>query len=207
MSRSLRDGLRWAHVGTRLLEEAVAGLSTADLGQPTALPGWSRAHVVAHLVGNARALGNLVHWAATGEETTMYGSATQRADEIEHAAVLCADQLASMLSISAGALADAMAALDPEQWTRQVLTAQGRRVPASEVPWMRAREVCVHAVDLGTGVTFADLPDDFLTALGEEIGAWRGGVPVVQGPLAERIAWMTGRAHALPDAPALGPWL
>ena len=31
-----------------------------------------------------------------------------------------------------------------------MVTAQGRTVPASETPWMRAREVMVHAVDLGT---------------------------------------------------------
>ena len=39
---------------------------------------------------------------------------------------------------------------------------------------MRAREVMVHAVDLGTGVTFADLPTDFLMALCEDIVARRG---------------------------------
>ena len=47
-----------------------------------------------------------------------------------------------------------MDALPSEQWEAEVVTAQGRTVPASETPWMRAREVMVHAVDLGTGVTF-----------------------------------------------------
>ncbi|MDT0214231.1 hypothetical protein Q9R29_10060 [Rothia sp. ARF10] len=38
-------------------------------------------------------------------------------------------------------------------------------MPASETPWMRACEVMVHAVDLTTGVTFDDLPGDFLETL------------------------------------------
>ena len=37
-----------------------------------------------------------------------------------------------------------MAALSDEQWQAPVLTAQGRTVPATEVPWRRAREVYVH---------------------------------------------------------------
>jgi maleylpyruvate isomerase len=207
MSRSLADGLRWTRVGTALLEEAVAGLSAADLRRPTALPGWTRAHVVAHVVANARALGNLVHWAATAERTPMYESATQRADEIERGARQPAEVLASSVSRSARALAEAMAALGSEQWERWVVTAQDRKVRASEVPWMRAREVCVHAVDLGAGATFADLPDDFLAALEEDVTARRGEVPLVDAPLPERIAWLTGRPHAVAGAPTLGPWL
>jgi maleylpyruvate isomerase len=54
-------------------------------------------------------------------------------------------------------------------------------VPASEVPWLRAREVCVHAVDLATGLAFADLPADFLTALCDDVTTKRSasGGPAV----------------------------
>ena len=62
-----------------------------------------------------------------------------------------------------------MASLTDEQWEAEVVTAQGRTVPASETPWMRAREVMVHAVDLGTGIGFDDLPDGFLVALCDDI--------------------------------------
>ena len=62
-----------------------------------------------------------------------------------------------------------MASLTDQQWEAEVVTAQGRTVPASETPWMRAREVMVHAVDLGTGVGFDHLPEDFLTALCDDI--------------------------------------
>ncbi len=67
--------------------------------------------------------------------------------------------------------------------------------------------MCVHAVDLGTGVTFAGLPDGFLSALAEEIRAKRGLAGLPDGPLPEVTAWLAGRPHALAGAPELGPWL
>ncbi|TGZ12556.1 hypothetical protein DV517_66400 [Streptomyces sp. S816] len=63
------------------------------------------------------------------------------------------------LTGSAERLADGLDRLTEEHWRHEAVTAQGRTVPATELPWMRAREVCVHAVDRSTGVvTFADLP-------------------------------------------------
>ncbi len=101
---------------------------------------------------------------------------------------------------------------------------------------MRAREVCVHAVDLGTGVTFADLPADFLVALGNDIVGKRSAVPgvalrleaadasavwdlpgadapvSVTGPLADLVAYLSGRPHDLSTTdgspvPVLPAWL
>ena len=37
----------------------------------------------------------------------------------------------------------------PQHGAAEVVTAQGRTVPATEIPWLRAREVYVHVVDLG----------------------------------------------------------
>jgi maleylpyruvate isomerase len=53
------------------------------LSQHSALPGWTGGHLIAHVAVNADALGNLVHWAATGEPTPMYSSAADRAAGIE----------------------------------------------------------------------------------------------------------------------------
>lgn len=121
---------------------------------------------------------------------------------------LSADELRSWLAASAHKLAAGLDGLTDEQWGREVVTAQGRTVPATELPWMRAREVCVHVVDLGTGVvTFADLPKGFLTALVAEIRAKRAPTELPDGPLPEVAAWLAGRPHTLAGAPALGPWL
>ncbi|MEU1705333.1 maleylpyruvate isomerase family mycothiol-dependent enzyme [Streptomyces sp. NPDC005706] len=207
-TRTPADAREWARTGTELLLDAAAGLDEPAFRAASALPGWSRGNLVAHVAANADALGHLVHWAATGEETPMYASAEERAAGIARGATLSAGELRSWLTASADKLAAGLDGLTEEQWHREVVTAQGRTVPATELPWMRAREVCVHAVDLGTGVVaFADLPRGFLAALVEEIRARRGLTELPDGPLPEVAAWLAGRPHSLADAPGLGPWL
>ncbi|MFB6958190.1 maleylpyruvate isomerase N-terminal domain-containing protein [Streptomyces sp. NPDC056309] len=208
VTRTFADARAWARTGTELMLDAVAGLGEAGFSAPSVLPEWTRGHLVAHVAANADALCNLVHWAATGEETPMYASAEERAAGIAKGPTLSADELRSWLTGSAHRLAEGLDGLTDEQWQHKVVTAQGRTVPATELPWMRAREVCVHAVDLGTGVvTFADLPKGFLTALVAEISAKRGLTELPDGPLPEIAAWLAGRPHSLADAPELGPWL
>ncbi|PZH17437.1 maleylpyruvate isomerase [Streptomyces sp. NTH33] len=206
-TRTSADAREWARTGTELLLDAVAGLDEAGFSAPSVLPDWTRRHLAAHVAANADALGNLVRWAATGEETPMYASPEERAAGIAKGATLTAEELRSWVDASAQALDEGLDRLTDEQWRHQVVTAQGRTVPATELPWMRAREVCVHAVDLGTGITFADLPNGFLAALVDEISTKRGLTELPDGPLPEVAAWLAGRPHTLADAPELGPWL
>ncbi|MFE7626740.1 maleylpyruvate isomerase family mycothiol-dependent enzyme [Streptomyces sp. NPDC057509] len=233
MPRTFEEARGWARLGTALFIEA-AGPDEDGLNAPSALPGWTRKHLVAHVAANADALGNLVHWAATGERTPMYASPQERAAGIARGPGMPAAELTAWLRGSARALASAAAALGEAQWHSEVVTAQGRTVPATELPWMRAREVCVHAVDLGTGPGFADLPAGFLTALCDDVVAKRAGEsgpalvleapgtrwtlpgpgePVVlSGDLPAVTAYLTGRDHPLTapgggPAPALTPWL
>ncbi|MFC9915854.1 maleylpyruvate isomerase family mycothiol-dependent enzyme [Streptomyces sp. NPDC059862] len=195
MRRTFDDARRWVRLGTELMLEAAAGLDDDGFAAPSALPGWSRAHVAAHVAANSEALSNLVHWAATGEPTPMYASPEERAAGIERGRDLPAAELTAWLRGSADALETGMAALGEEQWRAQVVTAQGRTVPATEVPWLRSREVCVHAVDLANGVSFADLPADFLTALCDDVVAKRAAAP---GPAMALRAPATGAAWDLP---------
>ncbi|MYU12791.1 maleylpyruvate isomerase family mycothiol-dependent enzyme [Streptomyces sp. SID8361] len=207
MGRVFADARRWTAEGTRLLLEGVAGLDESGFSAPSGLPGWTRGHLVAHLSSNAEALGNLVHWAATGVETPMYASTEARAAGIAKGGTMSAEALGSWLTTSAETLEKAMDRLTEEQWQHEIVTAQGRTVPAAEIPWLRAREVCVHAVDLNRGIGFAELPEDFLTTLVGEITAKRGLTELPHGRLPEVAAWLAGRPHTLADAAALGPWL
>lgn len=206
MARTLADALRWVDAGSKLLLDAVADLDDDDFVRPTLLPGWTRQHLVAHVAANADALGNLVRWAAAGQRTPMYASPEERAAGIEQGTRMSADELRSWVSASDQRLTLAMDVLTEAQWSRQVETAQGRTVPATEIPWLRAREVFVHVVDLDRSNGFADLPTDFLEALVADIVLKRGGVAAVDGPLPEVAAWLAGRPHTL-TAPDLGPWL
>ncbi|MCC5575271.1 maleylpyruvate isomerase family mycothiol-dependent enzyme [Microtetraspora sp. AC03309] len=236
MPRTFDDTLSWSETGTELLLDTAAGWGEEEYLAPSGLPGWSRKHLVAHVAANADALSNLVRWAATGEKTPMYSSPQQRDADIEAGSRKPAAELAAWLNSSAERLAAGVAGLNDDQWNAMVVTAQGRTVPATEIPWLRSREVCVHAVDLASGIAFTDLPAGFMTALADDIVAKRGsaagpavvlaatdtgdrwelpgeGEPVtVDGPLADVAAYLAGRPHALTtsdgsSAPALPAWL
>ncbi|MYW05496.1 maleylpyruvate isomerase N-terminal domain-containing protein, partial [Streptomyces sp. SID3343] len=68
----------WLREGTRVFADRVAELPEDAFGGPSALPGWSRAQLVAHVARNADALANLAAWARTGVETPMYADARER---------------------------------------------------------------------------------------------------------------------------------
>jgi maleylpyruvate isomerase len=185
---------------TPVFLHAVDSLSDGSFAEPTDLPGWTRGHVVAHVHSNAEALRRLLHWARTGEESPMYTNPAQRTAEIETGAKLEPTTLRMLVHESAAALADDLAQLTPTQRERVVVTAQGRQIPADQIPWLRCREVGVHAVDLAAEVTFADLPDDFLTLLVQDVIVKRAA----GGELATLAAWLTGRARA---DESIGAWL
>jgi maleylpyruvate isomerase len=130
----------------------------------------------------------------------MYEGAEQRNAEIESGAALPPAELRQRVHASADTLAAAIDGMPESAWAHEVVTAQGRTVPASEVVWMRTREVAVHAVDLDVGITFADLPENLSAALAADVITKRSA----QGEAAVLAQWLTGRA---PDAPVLGPWL
>jgi hypothetical protein len=65
------------------LLDDVHTLDTASLAAPSLLPGWTRAHVLAHVARNADALVNLLTWARTGQPRPMYADRQQRDAEIE----------------------------------------------------------------------------------------------------------------------------
>ena len=66
---------------TERFRRTAAGLSDQQAREPSALPGWSRGHVLAHLARNADSLRNLLIWARTGIETPQYRDADERGSD------------------------------------------------------------------------------------------------------------------------------
>jgi maleylpyruvate isomerase len=193
--------------GQVCFQRATADFDEDDLSAPCALPGWNRRHLIGHVAGNADALTNLVTWASTGVETHMYASPADRADGIARAAHMTGEELRAWLANATARLDEGLAGLTSAQWNRVIRTVQGRALPATEIPWLRAREVMVHSVDLASGVEFSSFPEDFLDALVVDITTFRGGVTLPDGPVHEIAAWLAGRRYNLDDAPVLEPWL
>ncbi|TQN42275.1 maleylpyruvate isomerase [Blastococcus colisei] len=204
--------LGWWEHGEAFFATALDRLPEPDLDGPSLLPGWPRRTVVAHVARNADALVNLLTWARTGEATPMYASAAARDAAIAETASLPAADLVADCRAAGRRLATAVRGMPEEAWTAEVRTAQGRTVTASEVPWMRCREVWVHAVDLDAGLGFGHVPDDVLTELIDDVTRtwqrrdqtpgvrfttgtrdWGAGPATATGDLADVAAWVTGR--------------
>jgi maleylpyruvate isomerase len=221
---------RWWADGERAVAEALQKLTDAELRQPSPLPGWSRAHVVAHLARNADALVNLCTWARTGVETPMYSSREVRDIGIETTAEFPPEVLRADFRDAVARLAEAAAVLPEDAWSRPIRTFQGKPIEAREIPWMRAKELWVHGVDLDAGLTFDDVPADFLCALVDDVLAlfasrdqtpdvmlvardvqrtWGSGSARLEGSVAAVAAWLTrGQTDALTgEVPALPVWI
>jgi maleylpyruvate isomerase len=203
---------RWrageAHLGT-----ALGRLTDDDFDGPSLLPGWTRHILLAHLARNADALLNLLTWARTGIETPMYPSPGARQEQLAATAASPPAQLRRDVVDASRRLALAMDTLPDEAWAASVRTAQGRSVPAAEVPWLRAREAWAHGVDLDAGITFAPVPTDVTVALIDDVfrtwarrdavpdliliagdHEWGTGSVAVAGSLPAAAAWVTGRS-------------
>ncbi|MCX4908977.1 maleylpyruvate isomerase N-terminal domain-containing protein [Streptomyces sp. NBC_00878] len=170
--------LRWTAQGHQYFMSCLKLIDDCRLEGPSALPGWSGRHLLSHVGHNARALARLAHWAATGEPTPMYPSPSARAEEIDTGARWPVPRLRDFVEEEQDRLVAELDRIIDERWQADVVTAQGRTVPASTIPWLRSRELWIHACDLPSAGDlrsscdppsscgdFAAMPDDFVDAL------------------------------------------
>lgn len=167
--------LAWVDAGQRAIEERVASLDDAAVAGPSRLPGWTRGHVLTHLARNADALVNLLTWARTGTPTPMYPSTEARNAGIEAGAARPVAEQRDDLAGTARHFMETARAMGTGDWAGMVKSAQGRDIPGSEIPWMRAREVWIHLADLDVGVGFEVLPDEVARALVRDVAGWMDG--------------------------------
>ena len=213
--------LRLVQERTSALLRTVEGMDRADRAAPSLLPGWTRAHVVAHLTSNADALVNLLLWAKTGVRTPLYRTAEERTAGIESGVDASAEQAAVDLRAAAERLRGAASAMADDEWdvrVRMGVAGAGAEIAARELPWRRLEELEVHHVDLDVGYTPAHWTPEFAERMLDMVlramatsaeqpravlrstdtgGEWAlhgGGAPVVSGPTTALLAWVLGRS-------------
>ncbi len=157
---------------THLLLGATIGFSEEYWAQPSGLPGWTRSHVAAHLVENARGLIRVCRGVAEQRPARMYTSHSDKMRAIEHGALAGGLRLQIDLDTSASELQTQLPALDGNEALVEVRA--GYRMPAAQIPLARLYEVVVHSVDIdveGHQVNFGpDIAVQLLTFEAERLG-------------------------------------
>jgi maleylpyruvate isomerase len=136
-------------------------ITEPDLRAPSLLPGWTRAHVLAHLARGADAMRNLLVGVRTGRDRPAYASAEARQAGIEHGAGLRPGELVADLADSAMALRTVARQVPDAGWQVPVRILDSAAFPAAQLLTRRLVEVELHHCDLGAGYTPADWPAVF----------------------------------------------
>jgi maleylpyruvate isomerase len=182
----------------------VDGFTDDDVRAASLLPGWTVAHVLAHLVGNGDSFVRIIAAANRGEVTDQYpGGAPWRAEEIDELSTLPAVALVDRLRRSIWSLEQAWATCTAEAWQGSGRGVAGI-VPVADLPFRRRRETLVHHADLGRDFTWRDWPADYVRReLGILTALWASRRPMglttlpdaaLAVPEAHRVAWLLGRA-------------
>ncbi|MFI5606093.1 maleylpyruvate isomerase family mycothiol-dependent enzyme [Amycolatopsis sp. NPDC051903] len=204
--RELQD--EWALAAGSLDEEAVRA--------PSALPGWSRGHLLTHLARNADAVGNLLTWASTGVETPMYGPGTARDDAINAGASRAVAEILADVVASGERLVDLAASLPDHAWSAPVRGRAGQPITGADALILRLAETTIHLADLDRGHDFASatalLGDHIEAVVGNMIRMYTAPLPpirltdgthtwtmadgsggLVSGTPGAVLAWVSGR--------------
>jgi maleylpyruvate isomerase len=200
------------HAGHARLGVILDDLDDVGARQASALPGWTRGHVLTHLAEHARALTRQVEFAIEGRLVDFYdGGAAGRNAVIEAGSGRPAAELrADVVSLSA-ALESAWARVRPDGWASPVRYRNGTVLDTVSSRW---REVEIHTADLLLGYTSADWAPEFCDYLVEFTAPRVPEGVEVQGALTDIAAWMAGRetigmltvAGGVGVLPELGTW-
>ena len=200
----------------------LSGLTEAEVREPSVLPGWTRAHVIAHVARHAEAMVRLIDGVLTYRTAEAYpGGPAVRDAEIETSAHHSINELIDDAYETNASLVVAFARMTAPTWGRQVQFPTAA-YPASRCAWSRWREVEVHHVDLGLDIyTIESWPEEFVsTHLPHELAKLPSRLPpgtairvggsrfgrgdvatTIDGPEPAVLAWLFGRVGLA--APAL----
>lgn len=211
----------------QLIRSATAGQLAGD----SPLPGWTRAHVVAHICGFSHGMARQWEYALRGDLIEQYdGGMDGRNADIEALAAKDADELKAATDDALDRLKGAAEAMTEQDWLLPISYRQGDAFGGLEAAW---RELAIHLTDLDLGPKQSGWSPAFCEHLFEFLGprvpegttlvlrprdaaavtlGEGGNAQEVTGTLQDLAAWLAGRnpegelAFAGGRAPELGPW-
>ncbi|HEV2360835.1 MAG TPA: maleylpyruvate isomerase N-terminal domain-containing protein [Acidimicrobiales bacterium] len=197
-----------AHVRLRM---AVEVLTDEEVKRPSALPGWTVGHLLTHIARNADSHVRRTEAATRGEYVEQYeGGLEGRAAAIEDGAARSSTELIADVIGSAAKLDACWAGVPTHAWTVWSKDSSGTERRLLELPSRRWQEVEVHIVDLGTGATHRDWPDDFVASwLPRTHEKMLAHLPAASASWPDdprdELAWLYGRLER-DDLPVLPAW-
>jgi len=170
----------------RLLGDTIA-ISERDWLGPTALPGWTRAHVATHLARNADVLRGYV----TRLDSRPDLERDDLVPDLEAGSRRSPLEIQIDLDTASGLLNDTFDQVTAEAWATP-LYGPLEGLTASDLPMLRLNEVVLHHVDLDCGFVFGDIDP----RVAEWLLAWNlyRRTDLATGP---GIALMTGSGRVL----------
>jgi maleylpyruvate isomerase len=195
---------------TQRLLDAARVVAEPDLRSPSLLPGWSRAHVIAHLAGGADAMRDLLRGVRSGRDQSAYASAAARDAAIESGAARTTAELMTWLADSAMAFRTVTRRLPDDRWQVPVQMLDSVPFPAGELLVKRLVEVELHHCDLGIGYGPAQWPAAFgAMELAEPMGSQRAERLSYEQPAISARAKSAARPAPpyRPGQPLPGSWI
>ncbi|GAA3548311.1 maleylpyruvate isomerase family mycothiol-dependent enzyme [Kribbella ginsengisoli] len=206
------------------LNALLVDLDDATVRAPSALPGWSRGHVLTHIANFGEAMTRQIDEARAGRLIEMYdGGRPARDAAIEAGAGRSADELRDHVAATSAGLLAAWEKVD--DWSRPVRHRDSDLAATVYAGW---REYEVHTVDLALEPTSDDWSEDFCLHLLDflrprtpdgihlilDAGTtrWENGTGedrLLAGRLTDLTSWFAGRPlvrEITGDRPELKPW-
>ena len=188
------------HLGSLLASGALDG------SQPSLLPDWTVAHVLAHLAANADSHVRVLDGAARGEVLDQYeGGFAARNAGIEDGARRDVAHLVTAVGDSIARLEEAWGRAGARAWEGRWRSPLGPEFPIGELPFRRWREVEMHHHDLGlAGFGVDDWSPEYVKrelalrtiewTSRQSMGMTKLPDAAMQLSPAARLAWLMGRA-------------
>ncbi|HWG74979.1 MAG TPA: maleylpyruvate isomerase family mycothiol-dependent enzyme [Acidimicrobiales bacterium] len=230
MTASLSEDVTKLRASIIRLLASVARLDRGDFVAESALPDWTRAHVLTHLARAADSRTRLLDAARAGRVGRQYESEATRAREINEGAARSSAVIRDDLRHAFDELVHAIDTHPADRWDAPAAWLSGNRAPVRGTVTSMRLEVEYHHVDLAAGYTAAQWPPDFID---EELArvsnsiSDRAGAPAITlrpGPALgvthghdritihvtghefDLLAWLTGRPitgalHSTPEGP------
>jgi maleylpyruvate isomerase len=192
----------------------IGGLTEEQVRAESALPDWSRGHVLGSRIAFVRAAERQIDYMLKGQTIELFdGGRPGRDAEIQAHAHRPASELIRAVQLATGALDDGWSRLSPSDWARPVAYRGGTVLNVLQAAW---RECELHCVDLRLGLLpsawsrelclqlfeFLEprVPDgvqlELTTPDGETWRLGQGERNAIHGSLTDLAAWLAGREPA-----------